>query len=274
MIVCQRNSLRFGYVLHDNEYQAEEVDIVHIVHRSKPAQHALIAPASTVMLRLNLPEHSLLKGLPETTAYEIRRSERDHISCQFIEKVKPAELKAFLEFCDAFVRLTSNPSPDCSWLETLRVAGTLRISVARNASREQIVYHAYWVDGKSCRLLHSVSLHRQATDNKERNLISRANRLLHWRDLLHFKSLGMELYDFGGWYPRLDNKHMLGINRFKESFGGQVVFGAHCDIAITPKGRIWLLAGWLARLTRNLVLRARNWIGNWCKFTARTQLEG
>jgi hypothetical protein len=55
------------------------------------------------------------------------------------------------------------------------------------------------------------------------------------------------LYDFGGWYPGTQNQALLQINRFKESFGGELVVQYKCDWGVTWKGALGL---WIARSIR------------------------
>lgn len=250
MIVYRKYGLRFGHVLHDNNFSRHLTDVVHIVMRKGPVPGAQSIPASTVTLRLDQPEESLRRALPETTAYEIRRAEREGTKCELVESVSATQLDDFLRFYQRFVNVTGNAPPDPHWLRILQAAGNLRLSIAKANDGEALVYHAYITGEKSCRLLHSISLRKEAEDNKERNLIGRANRLLHWEDILHFRSAGIELYDFGGWYRGKDNACMLGINRFKESFGGQVLFGSHCDLPLTMRGKAWLLLRGAIRTTR------------------------
>ena len=47
------------------------------------------------------------------------------------------------------------------------------------------------------RLLYSASHFRATSDSGERNRIGRANRLLHWHEIITLKDLGFELYDLG-----------------------------------------------------------------------------
>ena len=76
---------------------------------------------------------------------------------------------------------------------------------------------------KSCAVLtHSASLYR-GRDKDFRNLVGRANRLHHFKDMLFFKGNACNLYDFGGWYAGTEDQDRLMINRFKEEFGGQKV---------------------------------------------------
>ena len=75
--------------------------------------------------------------------------------------------------------------------------------------------------------------------------IGRANRLHHWLDVLRFRDEGFAIYDFGGWYAGTANDELLRINRFKESFGGEVVLQYNCDQALSWKG---MLALWLRQV--------------------------
>jgi hypothetical protein len=73
------------------------------------------------------------------------------------------------------------------------------------------------------RLIRSASLFRE-TGHEERQKIGRANRLLHFHDILLFQQEGLGLYDLGGYYPDKAplNAELKRINEFKESFGGQL----------------------------------------------------
>jgi hypothetical protein len=58
--------------------------------------------------------------------------------------------------------------------------------------------------------------------------------------MLRFRDEGVGIYDFGGWYPGRENEILLRINRFKESFGGELVLRYDCDQARTWKGALGL----------------------------------
>jgi hypothetical protein len=64
-----------------------------------------------------------------------------------------------------------------------------------------------------------------------------------------FRSLGLALYDLGGWYAGTSNSTLLQLNSFKEQFGGEVVmewnsYSSHSTV------------GWLYLAARDLKLRA------------------
>jgi hypothetical protein len=75
---------------------------------------------------------------------------------------------------------------------------------------------------------------------RERSAIGRANRLLHWHDMLFFKNQEVSTYDFGGWYEKKEDPARLNINKFKESFGGEIVKTYICEQPLTLKGKLFL----------------------------------
>ena len=78
------------------------------------------------------------------------------------------------------------------------------------------VFHSYINTGNGVRLWHSCSCFR---GNEEmRNIIGRTNKRLHWDDIVYFKGLGFEEYDWGGIFSF---EAPNGIDTFKLSFGGE-----------------------------------------------------
>ena len=59
--------------------------------------------------------------------------------------------------------------------------------------------------------------------------------------MLTFKSEKIRMYDFGGWYAGSEDEKRLGINRFKEGFGGKIAYGYDCVEPVSLKGRIYLM---------------------------------
>jgi hypothetical protein len=58
-------------------------------------------------------------------------------------------------------------------------------------------------------------------DKQLRGVVGPANRLLHWHELLHYKTQGYRFYDFGG--CDLDPaSETYPVTQFKLSFGGEV----------------------------------------------------
>jgi lipid II:glycine glycyltransferase (peptidoglycan interpeptide bridge formation enzyme) len=74
-------------------------------------------------------------------------------------------------------------------------------------------------------------------------LVGRANRYLHWQDLLRLRESGCTALDLGGWHPG-DDTELLKINKFKEEFGGKVVeiYNSMMGISLKGKAALKLLA--------------------------------
>ena len=85
--------------------------------------------------------------------------------------------------------------------------------VSTLASRARLVYSAV-ADPTSVTSFGEISPKR---------LIGIANRFLHFSSILHFKTQGLNVYDFGGIGQKEDDQKIKGINEFKRSFGGAQV---------------------------------------------------
>jgi lipid II:glycine glycyltransferase (peptidoglycan interpeptide bridge formation enzyme) len=111
--------------------------------------------------------------------------------------------------------------------------------------------HAYFIVDNTVRLLHSCSLFRDTDDHECQNLVGRANRLLHWDDILYFKRNNYLLYDFGGIYQGDRDKEKIQIAQFKNSFGGEIKCGYSYMQPVTFKGMLYLLIFSLIRSLKN-----------------------
>jgi lipid II:glycine glycyltransferase (peptidoglycan interpeptide bridge formation enzyme) len=104
-----------------------------------------------------------------------------------------------------------------------------------------LVWHAYIVWRTSAVLLYSAS-HFRHRSGAERALVARANRWLHWKDMLHFKRMGFEHYDWGGLFEDESSADRAGINSFKRDFAGQRIAAYNCTVPLTLRGRLYLAA--------------------------------
>src|SRR5882672_4781722 len=86
-------------------------------------------------------------------------------------------------------------------------------SAARNG--EELVWHAYVMCGQTAWLQYTCSCFRNK-GNDYRALIGRANRWLHWRQMLRFKEMGMTRYDWRGLFDDESVPEHAGVNRFKK----------------------------------------------------------
>ncbi len=97
--------------------------------------------------------------------------------------------------------------------------GMLAVSIGKLPTGKECVYHVYIVGNGIARLLHSVSMFRDYESSDERNAVGRANRNLHYEDMINLKKLKVDVYDWGGYS---ESEKFKSISRFKASFGGEV----------------------------------------------------
>jgi hypothetical protein len=77
-------------------------------------------------------------------------------------------------------------------------------------------------------------------DERIRGVVGHANRLLHWREMLHYKAAGIRYYDFGGCDFSNKESPEYAISQFKLSFGAEVVEEPMLYLAKSPALRLFL----------------------------------
>lgn len=196
-------------------------------------------PFHTLVIDLRRPEEEIFAFMRSGTRNEIRRDPcKDGLTTEAIEHPADEVVAEFVEFYRQFAARRRVLRVKPRWLQALARAKSLQLTRAR-ANGETVVWHSYMTSPDRVRLLHSVSLHRDA-DQSFRNLTGRANRLLHWRDIVGFRTQGVRTYDFGGWYDGRQNTSLVAINRFKEGFGGVRLTEYSGMIGLTRLGRIYI----------------------------------
>ena len=217
---------------------------VHYVNcaDSGPRPGFVRKPVYTIMIDLRHSEAEILRGFRANTRNEIARAEREGTSFAVT-----ADYRRFLALYEAASRHKTLPPVSADYLDSL--GGRLRVTEAI-AGGETVVTHAYAMDeliGR-VRLFYSASSFREF-DRSLQSVAGRANRFLHFRDMLHFRAAGFRWYDLGGYEPAGEavSPDARQVSVFKESFGGKVV----------QEASYLSLAQHLYRQGRQLLLRAR-----------------
>jgi hypothetical protein len=217
------------------------VDVMEFRQFLHPNTYGRWSQSFTSILDLREPLDILWNHLDSNTRYDVRRAERDGV--KWVDYDTPTD-PTCQEFVDAYATLTHHrglPPVTAETLAPLRDAGMLKFSSTTHSSfpRDVLTWHAYLVAGERVCLLHSVTVGREdVSDRSIGQLLGRANRLHHWRDIGHFHKLGYKLYDLGGWYAGSSDQRRLGINKFKAEFGGVVTPHYNGVHALSGKGRI------------------------------------
>ncbi|MBI5800695.1 MAG: hypothetical protein HZA92_08225, partial [Verrucomicrobia bacterium] len=187
----------------------------------------------TKLIDLTRPAEAIFASFGDSTQKEIKRLMKEPV----IFAVE-SDAEAFLRFHDEFAQSKGMGAMDAKILRSYwpHVVVTKIVS-----NQEDLVMHSYVVDPAASRVTqwHSVSQFRGAEDSVKRRLISRANRLLHWRDIEHFKTMGFRVFDIGGYAYNTTDEVLQRINEFKDSFGGEMVEeSSYASVAITLLRRV------------------------------------
>lgn len=251
MLRLAGRAARYGEVWYSEPVPAlPEVDILVYRQQAGPRPRTRTQPMLTITSDLAGSGDGIADAFDRECRYEVRRAEARDVLLHESHPDPATVLHAFREAFTAFAQRNGVRGPDDVWLDAARAEGRLHLTCASQAG-ERLVWHAYLRCGTTVRLMHSVSLFRGAAP-AYRALVGRANRWLHWRDMLMFHFLGVECYDWGGLFEEEREAGQAGINRFKRSFGGQPMRTYDCTAAVTARGHLYLPLRDTWRRLRNL----------------------
>jgi hypothetical protein len=240
MICYKGRGAVYGELWYDEDEQpaGAAVDIVLYRQRRTPVPGARSTPLLSLVIDLTSPASALVEQFGKNCRYKIRRADtKDGLRMELISKPEK-RLDEFCDFYDAFAGQKSVEPANRQWLEAACGSGRLLLtSVFRGT--EALAWHAYLITGTSAWLQYTGSCYRDRT-NEYRAAVGRANRWLHWQEMLRFKEIGMTRYDWGGLFEDESTPERSGINRFKKEFGGRPVRTYDCVLPVTLKGRLWL----------------------------------
>jgi hypothetical protein len=241
VVTYRKAQLRVAEVFFDGT-GAESVDIVRYKFRATPVCGSQYAEFYTLWLNLEGKPDFLLAQMSRVTRSQIRRAQREDLCYESASTPTRSWAEQFFEFYDSFAESKNlKSSIDRRRVLGLLSQGALDLSRISSPDGRVLVWHANLRSGKYACCLYSASLFRREVKSMAA-YIGRANRLHHWCDMLRFRDEGFAIYDFGGWYPGKQNEALLRVNRFKKSFGGELILQYNCDQGITWKG---VLALWL-----------------------------
>ena len=241
MIRIEGRVVTYGELWFDEEFDGSpKLDILICRHRPTPVHTKRCQPTSTLVTDLTQDESELFRNFSSTTRYEINRAENKDTLNAIVLPPTSEMVAAFLVFYDAFAQQKALPG---AYRRELFAANAARQLVLTRASYadDALVWHAYILWRSSAVLLYSASQFRDRS-SAQRALVGRANRWLHWKDILHLKRLGIRQYDWGGIFDDESSVDRAGVNGFKRDFGGARVEAYNCTVPLTVKGRIYLAA--------------------------------
>lgn len=174
----------------------------------------------TKLVNVDRSDEAIQKEFRKNTQYEVRRAQKEGLAFSLVDNAD-----VFLQFYNGFAATKEMERMDP---KILRAYWPHLVVTQMTNAAEVLVMHCYVMDESIGRatLWHSASQFRGADGDdaqQRRNLIGRANRLLHFRDMTWLREQGIKTYDFGGYAANTTDPALQHINEFKDSFGGELV---------------------------------------------------
>lgn len=185
-------------------------------------RHPLFKPVQTSIVDLTASVDKLSAPISKNTRYKIQRAEREGFTPRLVTRPSVEEASLYAQYYDVFARHKGLPTCNRAKLRALCASSALLLSSISCPDGNLLAAHAYVKDESlgRVRLLYSASHFRGTQDTTERNKVGRANRLLHWYEILTLKNLGFTLYDLGGIPLDSSDPAKNSIAQFKLEFGG------------------------------------------------------
>ncbi|MBQ8472243.1 MAG: hypothetical protein IJ501_01925 [Bacilli bacterium] len=201
--------------------EGENADIIKAFGVSSNLKNGIKKEQNTLIINLKDNEDVIYNNINKTVRYEINRCEKENIKFEFYDS---SMLKNNSEIVSKFKDCYDNMYKAKGLDTFLNIndfnkyidSNLLVLTIAVDNENEELAYHVYVVTDEKVRLLYSCSNFR--SDSSKKSLIGRANKYLHWKDILKFKQENKIEYDFGGINSFTDPN---GIDKFKLAFGGE-----------------------------------------------------
>jgi len=176
---------------------------------------------STLITNLCQSDKEILQQFSQTVRYEIKRGLTDDITMSFFTfedlrnnfSIAEDFKNTFMNYCDISNNQALKKVYDEQKIRSYIDNECVLLSKAEFANGK--VYHLYVYDENNALLVYSASDYRN--NEIDRNLAGRANKLLHYKDMLYLKFKGLSYYDWGN-VASFESPN--GIDKFKMSFGG------------------------------------------------------
>lgn len=228
------------FASNEDEFKGIKADVLHIWGFPNEVYNGICNKQQTLIIDLKKSEEEIFNDINKTVRYEINRSIKENIKFNMYTSKQLNEKKELVdEFHVCYDEMYKEKDLDTRLniesFERYIKNDMIYLSVASDEV-ENLVYHVYTYDNKKVRFLYSCSTFRASDDKK--NIIGRANKFLHWKDIQFFKSIGIEIYDLGG-ICSYENPN--GIDRFKINLGGKPKSYYNITYGNTVAGKIGIL---------------------------------
>lgn len=252
MIDIAQKGIRRREVWFDEPWETKGADLMVFYCASQALGAGQVRDVYSLEIDLQQQEDDIWKGFKSNTRNEINRSKKDGIVFEAWTNPSPEIFQQFLNFYREWATERGRYGVGATWFSEYARHNVICLTRASSPDHTPLVWHSYLKVEDRVRLLHSVS-RVNTVDPEFRKVIGRANRFLHWMDILEWRNRGVRQYDFGGWYHGNEDEKLLRINAFKEGFGGTQTHRYHSMRAVSLMGTLFLKTRALVKGNRELV---------------------
>lgn len=188
---------------------------------AKPPEHAFSAKEfHTLATNLSGTETTLYSGINRTFRYDIKKGEGMNPEYIVLNLQDSNQLLSYWSAYNRFARKRNLLKLPIWRLRALAASSSLVITIIKQGN-QVVSTHSYVQDGVRARLLTS---HTEPSPMSGTQL-GYYNKFHHWQDMLYFKKLTFEWYDWGGVSANRNTRD--GRYYFKQSFGGELQLFYH-----------------------------------------------
>jgi hypothetical protein len=244
MIIYKNKYLTYGLAYYNessfNKTQYTTPCKIDIIRESQYTKKKIFSQEFyTLLIDLTLEEDKIFSSFEKNTQYEIKRSKnKDGITTVTLNAKEDRYL--FYNFYEKFAKM-KNLHPLGTRETDMLIDNDMFTIRAAIYNDEKIVFHTYITANNKARLAQSSSFFRESTIEGGKSLIGRANRFLHWDDILYFKERGYSIYDLGGISKNSASPENDSIDKFKKCFGGSLAKEYNSTVPVSLKGHLYLL---------------------------------
>lgn len=224
MITFRRNGLRVAESYYESGGDGPVRADIHRLTTSAPvaALHGRERLGHCLVIDLQQSEEVLFAGMNETTRQMVKKAMKDAMTCTCDVTCTPEVIGAFCAYYDGFAATKGLEKIFRQRLSLLAEQKRLALTNVAFDDGMVLAWHAYLRTPERAVLLYSASHFRQLKDDPRSKAIMRANRFLHWNDMVAFRNLGLTVYDMGGLDATGRSEETKKIAQFKMAFGGTV----------------------------------------------------
>jgi hypothetical protein len=239
VIELRRKALLRRELWFDEPWDKKGADLLVFYHWKDPVNASAFSEVHSLEIDLTRDSADIFAGFESSTRNQINRAARDGIVFKCWPKPPGEVVDKFFSALRAFTAERNLGAGEPVWMRDYAAQNALLLTQAVSADTEPLTWHSYARVGTTVRQLHSVSAPAGPSPG-QKQLAGVSNRYLYWMDILECRKLGIERFDFGGWYSGTGDEKLLRVNRFKEQFGGVKTLRYHSMMPASAKGAVYL----------------------------------